>query len=107
MTGPRGYASPAAFRRALTDRLQGLAATGRWPLQHLQRQMAYDRLLERLYLADDGSSTRCWPAPPAAPGIRGPRGGCPERPASSGPVKGAIAGGAPAWPFARRPGPRL
>ncbi|HEU5417298.1 MAG TPA: nucleotidyl transferase AbiEii/AbiGii toxin family protein [Streptosporangiaceae bacterium] len=54
MTGPRGYASPAAFRRALTDRLQGLAATGRWPLQHLQRQMAYDRLLERLYLADDG-----------------------------------------------------
>ena len=54
MTGPHGHASPAAFRRALTDRLQGLAATSRWPLQHLQRQMAYDRLLERLYLADDG-----------------------------------------------------
>lgn len=54
MTGPRGYASPAAFRRALTDRLQDLAATSHWPLQHLQRQMAYDRLLERLYLADDG-----------------------------------------------------
>lgn len=54
MTGPRSYASPAAFRRALTDRLRGLAATSHWPLQHLQRQMAYDRLLERLYLADDG-----------------------------------------------------
>jgi hypothetical protein len=54
VTGPRTYASPAAFRRALTDKLQDLAATSRWPLQHLQRQMAYDRLLERLYLADDG-----------------------------------------------------
>jgi hypothetical protein len=48
------YASPAAFRRALTDKLKDLAATSRWTLQQLQRQMAYDRLLERLYLADDG-----------------------------------------------------
>jgi hypothetical protein len=48
------YGSPAAFRRALTDKLKDLAVTSRWTLQQLQRQMAYDRLLERLYLADDG-----------------------------------------------------
>jgi hypothetical protein len=48
------YATPAAFRRALTDRLMSLAAGSRWSLSQLQRQMAYDRLLERLYLLDDG-----------------------------------------------------
>jgi hypothetical protein len=54
MTDARSYGSPAAFRRALTDKLKDLAAVSRWTLQQLQRQMAYDRLLERLYLADDG-----------------------------------------------------
>jgi hypothetical protein len=49
-----GYASPAAFRRALTDRLRNAAKESRWTLPHLQRQMAYDRLLERLYLVDEG-----------------------------------------------------
>ena len=49
----RGYTSPAAFRRALTDKLKALAADSRWPLAQLQRQIAYDRLLERLYLVDD------------------------------------------------------
>jgi hypothetical protein len=48
------YATPAAFRRALTDRLKGAAEVGRWNLQELQRQVAYDRLIERLYLTDDG-----------------------------------------------------
>jgi hypothetical protein len=48
------YASPAAFRRALTDRLRNAAKESRWTLPHLQRQMAYDRLLERLYLVDEG-----------------------------------------------------
>jgi hypothetical protein len=43
-----------AFRRALTDKLKTLAETSRWSLPQLQRQMAYDRLLERLYLVDDG-----------------------------------------------------
>jgi hypothetical protein len=44
-----------AFRRALTDRLRAVAAPhGPWPLPHLQRQFAYDRLLARLYLLDDG-----------------------------------------------------
>jgi hypothetical protein len=54
MTGGRSYGSPGAFRRALTDKLRDLAARSRWTLQQLQRQMAYDRLLERLYLADEG-----------------------------------------------------
>lgn len=50
-----GYRTPAAFRRALTDRLRALASSnGPWPLVDLQRQFAYDRLLVRLYLLDDG-----------------------------------------------------
>jgi hypothetical protein len=49
------YSTPAAFRRALTDKLRALAAAdGTWPLADLQRQFAYDRLLVRLYLLDDG-----------------------------------------------------
>ena len=48
------YATPAAFRRALTDRLQAAAKDRPWSLQQLQRQVAYDRLIERLYLIDDG-----------------------------------------------------
>lgn len=52
MTSTSAYAGPAAFRRALTDKLKALAAGGRWQLPQLQRQIAYDRLLERLYLRD-------------------------------------------------------
>jgi hypothetical protein len=54
VTDVRAYGSPTAFRRALTDRLKENARTGRWTLPQLQRQFAYDRLLERLYLVDDG-----------------------------------------------------
>lgn len=54
MADERGYDSPAAFRRALTDKLKNAAKESRWTLQQLQRQMAYDRLLERLYLVDEG-----------------------------------------------------
>jgi len=54
VTENRRYANPAAFRRALTDRLKTVAKEGRWSLQQLQRQIAYDRLLERLYSVDDG-----------------------------------------------------
>jgi hypothetical protein len=50
----RSYGSPGDFRRALTDRLRSLADQGRWTLPQLQRQIAYDRLLARLYLFDDG-----------------------------------------------------
>lgn len=49
-----GYASPAAFRSALSAKLKTLAATSRWQLPQLQRQIAYDRLLVRLYLLDQG-----------------------------------------------------
>ena len=54
MTARERYATPAAFRRALTDRLKELAKESRWTLQQFQRQVAYDRILERLYLVDDG-----------------------------------------------------
>jgi Nucleotidyl transferase AbiEii toxin, Type IV TA system len=54
MTADRSYGSPAAFRSALTDKLKTKAESSRWTLPQLQRQMAYDRLLERLYLVDDG-----------------------------------------------------
>jgi hypothetical protein len=53
MTRDCAYANPAAFRRALIDKLRAVATTSRWSLPQFQRQMAYDRLLERLYLVDD------------------------------------------------------
>lgn len=42
MTQPplRPYATPAALRRALTDKLAEVAAEGPWPLADLQRQFA-------------------------------------------------------------------
>lgn len=52
MSSSRSYASPAAFRTALTARLKNEAGTSRWTLPQLQRQFAYDRLLARLYHVD-------------------------------------------------------
>ena len=52
MADERVYGGPTAFRRALTDRLKNAAKTSRWKLPQLQRQVAYDRLLERLYVSD-------------------------------------------------------
>lgn len=54
MTAEERYGTPAAFRAALTDRVARAARESRWSVQQLQRQVAYDRLLERLYLVDDG-----------------------------------------------------
>lgn len=54
MTVERPYATPAAMRRALTDRLTTTSRDSRWTLAHLQRRLAYDRLLERLYRQDAG-----------------------------------------------------
>lgn len=54
MTRSDSYPSPQAFRQALTAKLRELAKAGPWTLPQLQRQIAYDRLLERLYLVDDG-----------------------------------------------------
>ncbi len=53
MSRRRIYETPAAFRRGLTDRLRLLANATAWPLAQLQRQFAYDRLLERLYLVNN------------------------------------------------------
>jgi len=54
MSAKDRYASPAAFRRALTERIKAAMEGTSWTYQQLQRQVAYDRLLERLYLVDDG-----------------------------------------------------
>ena len=54
MSPQSAYSTPAALRRALTDRLRTLAGTTRWTLPQLQRQLGYDRLLERLYRVDGG-----------------------------------------------------
>ena len=54
MTAEDHYSTPAAFRRGLTDRLRQASRESPWTLQQLRRQVAYDRLLERLYLVDDG-----------------------------------------------------
>lgn len=48
----RSYGSPVAFRAALTARLKSMAKISPWTMTQLQRQFAYDRLLERLYLTD-------------------------------------------------------
>lgn len=52
MSKSDGYSNPGAFRSGLTDRLRNEAKKSRWTLQQLQRQFAYDRLLERLYSVD-------------------------------------------------------
>lgn len=48
------YATPGAFRTALTDKLRTLSERTHWTLPQLRRQFAYDRFLERLYVMDDG-----------------------------------------------------
>jgi hypothetical protein len=45
------YATAAAFRRALEDRLQDIAGKEGIDLQRLRRQVAFDRLLARLFQA--------------------------------------------------------
>ena len=54
MADARVYGSPGAFRRAPTDRLRAASQASRWSLPQLQRHMAYDRLLERIYVVDRG-----------------------------------------------------
>jgi Nucleotidyl transferase AbiEii toxin, Type IV TA system len=54
VTAADRYSTPTAFRRALTDRLKSLTGASRWTLPQLQRHVAYDRLLERLYQFDRG-----------------------------------------------------
>ncbi|SDT81071.1 nucleotidyl transferase AbiEii/AbiGii toxin family protein [Actinoplanes derwentensis] len=55
MTRPNPWhRTPDAMRRAVTDKLRVEASGGSWPLPDLQRQYAYDQLIERLYRTDDG-----------------------------------------------------
>lgn len=44
------YASPTAFRKALEDRLQAISKKEGIDLQRLRRQVAFDRLLARLFV---------------------------------------------------------
>ncbi len=48
---PKRYGTPAAIRRALEDRLQDIAGKESVDLQRLRRQVAFDRLLARLFRA--------------------------------------------------------
>ena len=48
---PKKYATAAAFRRALEDRLQDIARKEGVDLQRVRRQVAFDRLLARLFQA--------------------------------------------------------
>lgn len=46
---PKSYATATSFRRALEDRLQDIAKKEGVDLQRLRRQVAFDRLLARLF----------------------------------------------------------
>ena len=46
-TDERRYQTPEAARRAVTDILKTEAAASLWRLSDLQRQYAYDQLVER------------------------------------------------------------
>jgi nucleotidyltransferase AbiEii toxin of type IV toxin-antitoxin system len=48
---PKRYATAAAFRRALEDRLQDIAGKEDVDLQRVRRRVAFDRLLARLFHA--------------------------------------------------------
>lgn len=49
MKSPRKYSSPVAFRAALEARLKNLAMDEGLDLQRVRRQVAFDRLLCRLF----------------------------------------------------------
>ena len=46
---PKSYATATSFRRALEDRLQDIAKKEGVDLQRLRREVAFDRLLARLF----------------------------------------------------------
>jgi len=49
---PREYATAKAFRKALEDRLNKTAGVEQIQVNRLRRQVAFDRLLARLFQAD-------------------------------------------------------
>jgi hypothetical protein len=52
MPGPKIYATAGAFRRALEDRLKRIAQEETVDVNRLRRQVAFDRLLARLFQPD-------------------------------------------------------
>lgn len=50
---PKTYTSPTAFRRALEDRLKRIRESESLDFQRLLREVAFDRLLARLFAAKD------------------------------------------------------
>ena len=50
----KNYETPAAFRRALEDRLKARSRDQGSDLQRLRRSVAFDRLLCRLFSSPDG-----------------------------------------------------
>jgi len=52
MPSPKVYATAVAFRKALEDRLKRIAHEERVDMSRLRRQVAFDRLLARLFLPD-------------------------------------------------------
>ena len=48
MRADEQYASGKACRQAVRAKLEARARSSRWEIPQLQRQLAYDRLLERL-----------------------------------------------------------
>src|ERR1017187_2622138 len=57
MPGPKVYATAAAFRKALEDRLKRIAQEEKVDVNRLRRQLAFDRLLARLFLPGQPSWT--------------------------------------------------
>lgn len=55
MEKPKKYATPTAFRRALEDRLKQKAKKEELDLQRLMREVAFDRLLARLFAKKDAA----------------------------------------------------
>jgi hypothetical protein len=50
---PKTYATAMAFRRALEDRLKQIAKAEKFEFQRLMREVAFDRLLARLFARED------------------------------------------------------
>lgn len=50
---PKAYATAMAFRRALEDRLKQIAKAEKFDFQRLMREVAFDRLLARLFAHED------------------------------------------------------
>lgn len=49
---PKKYATATAFRRALEDRLKFIAAKEKQSIERLRRELAFDRLLARLFAGE-------------------------------------------------------